>query len=371
MQIPFVSLKIEEPSLQTEISSAIDSVIASNAFAGGPFVAEFEREFARYCDSEHSVGVGSGTDALWLALLALGVGRGDEVITVANTFFATAEAISMCGASPVFIDIDERTYNMDPSLIEKAISGRTKAIVPVHLYGQTADMDSILEVARRHGLHVVEDACQAHGATYKGRKAGSMGDAGCFSFYPTKNLGAFGEAGAVVTSDPKLRERIACLRDHGQSQRYHHELVGWNARMDGIQGAVLNAKLKRLDENNNRRREIARQYAELLDGVPGIKLPHVAEFAGHVYHLYVIRAGENRGKLAQHLSARGIGSMIHYPIPVHMQKAYEELGIQPGALPITEACVGDILSLPMFPELTSDQVRLVAREITSFCSGRD
>jgi dTDP-4-amino-4,6-dideoxygalactose transaminase len=369
MQIPFVDLKMESPELKKEISEGIESVIASSAFAGGRFVAAFEEEFARYCDCEHAIGVGNGTDAIWLALLALGVGPGDEVITVANTFFATAEAISMCGATPVFVDIDERLYNMDPDLIERAITSRTKAIIPVHLYGQPADMDPIIELAKKHNLQVVEDACQAHGATYKGRKTGSLGIAGCFSFYPTKNLGAFGEAGAVVTNDAGLKERIACLRDHGQAARYRHDVVGWNARMDGIQAAVLTAKLKRLDENNQRRAAHADRYRQRLNGLPGIQLPYKADYATHVYHLFVIRVKNGRTELMQGLSSKGIGTMIHYPIPVHLQKAYRHLGYKPGSMPVTEACVDEIVSLPMFPELRSEQVDAVACEIEAFCSG--
>jgi dTDP-4-amino-4,6-dideoxygalactose transaminase len=369
MQIPFVDLKIECPELKREISESIESVIASNAFAGGRFVAAFEEDFARYCECEHALGVGNGTDAIWLALLALGIGPGHEVITAANTFFATAEAISICGATPVFVDIDERTFNMDPRLIERAITPRTKAIIPVHLYGQPADMDPIIEVAEKHGLHVIEDACQAHGATYKGRKTGSLGIAGCFSFYPTKNLGAFGEAGAVVTNDAGLRERIACLRDHGQAARYHHDVVGWNARMDGIQGAVLKAKLKRLDENNQRRADHADRYRQRLEGLPGIQLPYKADYATHVYHLFVIRVKEGRTDLMQRLASKGIGTMIHYPVPVHLQKAYRQLGYKPGSMPVTEACVQEIASLPMFPELRSEQVDVVANEIEAFFRG--
>src|SRR6266496_5825580 len=242
MRIPFLDLKVHHDCMREELETAIREVIDSNAFAGGPFVAKFEQDFAIYCGAANAIGVGNGTDALWLTLLSLGVGAGDEVITVPMTFMATAEAISICGAKPVFVDIDERTYTLDPSLLERAIGPRTKAIIPVHLFGQTADMDPILEIARRHGLHVIEDACQAHGAEYKGRKAGTSGIAGCFSFYPGKNLGALGEAVAVVTRDKELKSKIQMLRDHGQAKKYHHAVVGWNARMDGIQGAALGIK---------------------------------------------------------------------------------------------------------------------------------
>src|SRR5213593_36514 len=254
MQVPFLDLKAHHEPMREELLSVIQEVIDSAAFAGGPYVAKFEQDFAAFCGAPYAIGVGNGTDALWLTLLSLGIGAGDEVITVPMTFMATAEAISHCGAKPVFVDIDERTYTLDPELLERAISPRTKAIIPVHLFGQAANMDAILEIARRCGVPVIEDACQAHGAEYKDRKAGSMGTAGCFSFYPGKNLGALGEAGAVVTNNEELRNKIQMLRDHGQAKKYHHALIGWNARMDGIQGAALRVKLKHLDRANNLRR---------------------------------------------------------------------------------------------------------------------
>jgi dTDP-4-amino-4,6-dideoxygalactose transaminase len=366
MQIPFVNLRISDRTLELEIQEGIQQVIQSSAFAGGSFVAAFEADFATYCDAAFAVGVGSGTDALWLTLLALGVGPGDEVITVPNTFIATVEAISMCGATPVFVDVDDRTFTMDPMKIEAAVSRRTKAIIPVHLYGQPADMDPILEIAKSHRLAVIEDACQAHGATYKGRKAGTLGQAGCFSFYPTKNLGAFGEAGAVVTNDRALKERIACLREHGQSARYHHQIVGWNGRMDGIQGAVLRAKLKRLDEENEKRRSHAAAYATQLAGIPGLVLPHEAGHARHVYHLYVVRVHEGRSELMQHLVGKGIGCLIHYPVPIHFQEAYKSLGLCSGSFPVAERHAAEILSLPMFPGLNSSDVAMVAAEVKKF-----
>src|SRR5436190_6255325 len=260
MKVPFLDLQAHHAPLRAEIDRAIAKVIDANAFAGGPFVADFEKEFAAYCGCEHAIGVGNGTDALWLALLACNIGAGDEVITVPSTFMATAEAITYCGAKPVFIDISEQSYTMDPSQLEGAITPRTKAIIPVHLFGQTADMDPILEFARARGLFVIEDAAQAHGAEYKGRKAGTLGNAGCFSFYPGKNLGAFGEAGAVVTNDSRINEKIRILRDHGQPQKYHHSMIGWNCRMDGIQGAVLQVKLKKLDRGNALRHQHALEY---------------------------------------------------------------------------------------------------------------
>src|SRR5882762_8081022 len=268
MQVPFLDLRVQHEPLMGELVDAFRQVTESSAFAGGPFVARFENEFAAFCGTRHALGVGSGTDALWLSLLALGVGPGDEVITAPNTFMATAEAISLCGARPVFVDIDERTYTMDPAELEANITLRTQAIIPVHIFGQMADMDAILAIGRRHGTPVVEDACQAHGAEYKGRKAGSLGVAGCFSFYPGKNLGAFGEAGAVTTDEPELRSKIQMLRDHGQAAKYLHSTIGWNARMDGIQAAVLSVKLRRLATANAARRAHAQRYDELLAGEP-------------------------------------------------------------------------------------------------------
>lgn len=367
MQIPFVSLRIEDESLHNEIQEGIQQVIRSSAFAGGSFVTAFESDFASFCECDFACGVGNGTDALWFALLALGVGPGHEVITVPNTFIATVEAISLCGATPVFVDIDERTYTMDPAQLERAITPRTKAVIPVHLYGQPADMDPILDIARRKGLVVVEDACQAHGATYKGRKAGSLGHAGCFSFYPTKNLGAFGEAGAVVTKDRQVKERIDCLREHGQSARYRHQVIGWNGRMDGIQGAVLRAKLKRLSAENEARRDKAALYNSLLKNVPGLVTPFEADLMRHVYHLYVVRVPEaRRGELMQYLTGKGIGSLIHYPTPIHLQPAYAFLGLKEGAFPRAETAARQILSLPMFPALGADAVATVAREVKAF-----
>jgi dTDP-4-amino-4,6-dideoxygalactose transaminase len=364
MQVPFLDLKAQNDPLRAEILTSIQEVIDKSAFAGGPFVAKFEEEFAAYCQTPTSIGVGNGTDALWFALLALGVGPGDEVITVAHTFMATAEAISYCGAKPVFVDIDEATYTMDPALLEKAITRRTKAIIPVHLYGQMADMDPIMEIANRHQLPVIEDACQAHGATYKGRRAGSIGLAGCFSFYPGKNLGAFGEAGAVVTHDRAFADKIRVLRDHGQEKKYFHSMVGWNGRMDGIQAAVLRVKLKSLERGNEARRENARLYGTLLVDADNLILPVTGGQNEHVFHLYVVRV-KDRDNLLQALAGRGISCGIHYPRPVHLQKAYESLGLGPGSLPVTERCANEALSLPMFPELTPAHIRAVAQELNA------
>jgi dTDP-4-amino-4,6-dideoxygalactose transaminase len=338
--------------------ASIAEVIDANAFAGGPYVARFEEDFAAFCQARHAIGVGNGTDALWLPLLALGVGPGDEVITVAHTFMATAEAISYCGAKPVFVDIDEKTYTMNPALLEAAITPRTKAIIPVHLYGQMADMDPIMAIAARHNLPVIEDACQAHGAEYKGRKAGTIGIAGAFSFYPGKNLGALGEAGGVVTNDSALATKIQVLRDHGQKTKYHHSMVGWNARMDGIQGAALRLKLRVLAQGNAARRAHAARYSAALAGVAGVSTPEVATYGIPVFHLYVVRVAARDAVLAA-LAKRGISCGIHYPKPVHLQEAYASLGYARGSLPVTERCADEILSLPMFPELTDTQIDAV------------
>jgi dTDP-4-amino-4,6-dideoxygalactose transaminase len=370
MNVPFLDLKAQHEPIRAELLAAINDVIDRGAFAGGPIVAQFETEFAAFCTTPHAVGVGNGTDALWLALLGYGVGPGDEVITVPNTFIATAEAITYCGATPVFVDVDPVTHTMDPALIERAITPRTRAIIPVHLYGQTADMDPIMEIAARHNLRVIEDACQAHGAEYKGRRAGSIGNAGCFSFYPGKNLGALGEAGAVVTHDAALAAKIKVLRDHGQESKYNHSVIGWNARMDGIQGAALRIKLKRLDRGNALRRAHAVLYGELLAGVEDLVLPTVATYGVHVFHLYVVQV-EKRDRLLQALGERGISCGIHYPKPVHLQKAYRHLGLGSGSFPIAESLAGRLLSLPMFPELAQAQIEAVARELRALLLAAD
>jgi dTDP-4-amino-4,6-dideoxygalactose transaminase len=367
MNVPFLDLKAHHEPIRDELNQAIGEVIDAGAFAGGPFVAAFERDFAAYCETRFAAGLGNGTDALWLSLLALGVGPGDEVITVPSTFMATAEAISFCGARPVFVDIDERTYTMDPGLIEGAITPRTRAIIPVHLFGQMADMDPILQIARRHGLPVVEDACQAHGASYKGRRAGSLGATGCFSFYPGKNLGALGEAGAVVTNDLELDGKIKVLRDHGQSRKYYHSRIGWNARMDGIQAAVLRVKLKRLETANLRRSANARIYDELLGGCDGVATPYVAPCNQHIYHVYAVRVSE-RDRVLERLAGKAISCAIHYPVPVHLQEAYLWLGYGQGSFPVAERRAREFLSLPMYPELSREQIQIVARELRA-CLG--
>jgi dTDP-4-amino-4,6-dideoxygalactose transaminase len=357
--IPFLDLHPNHAAIRAELDHAIKEVIDSGAFAGGPFVEKFERDFAAYCGSQHAIGVGSGTEALWLSLLACGVGPGDEVITVANTFMATAEAITYCGARPVFVDVNENTYTMDPAGLEAALSTRTKAIIPVHLFGQPADLDSILLFAREHDLVVVEDAAQAHGAKYKGRTAGTLGNAGCFSFYPSKNLGAFGEAGAIVTNDAELQEKLRILRDHGQVRKYRHDLIGWNCRMDGIQAAVLSVKLRYLESGNSLRRARALQYNRALDGLGEVVTPVEAPYARHVYHVYAIRV-EERDEVTRFLNERAIQCGVHYPVPIHLQKAYQHLGYATGSLPISEQIALELMSLPMFPELTKEQIATVA-----------
>lgn len=362
MQVPFLDLRAQHEPLMTEFVDAFRQVTVVSAFAGGPFVASFEKEFAAFCQTRFALGVGNGTDALWLSLLALGVGQGDEVITVPNSFMATAEAISLCGARPVFVDIDEATYTMDPTKLEGAISMRTQAILPVHLFGQMADMDVILGIARRHGTPVIEDACQAHGAEYRGRKAGSLGVTGCFSFYPGKNLGAFGEAGAVVTDDPELRSKIQVLRDHGQADKYCHSTIGWNARMDGIQAAVLSLKLRRLEAANAARRAHARLYDQLLVDESRVIRPTVAAYGVPVYHIYAIRV-QDRDAVLKRMIARGVNCAIHYPVPIHLQRAYSFLGLGQGAFPVAERCAREFLSLPMYPELRREQIEFVVQTL--------
>lgn len=363
MDVPFLNLKANHAHLRGEFATVIEEVIEASAFAGGPFVTRFEEDFANYCGVDHAVGVGSGTDALWLALLALGIGPGDEVITVPMTFIATAEAISRTGATPVFVDIDATSYTLDPSKLEPAITSRTKAILPIHLFGQMADMDPILACARKHGLFVVEDAAQAHGASYRGNRAGSLGQAGCFSFYPGKNLGAFGEAGAVTTNDAKLASQIRMLRDHGQSRKYHHSVIGWNCRMDGIQAAVLQLKLRELDRNNAKRREIANCYTEGFKDATQLVRPFSDPKGIPVHHHYVIRVPE-RQRIMEEISEKGIASAIHYPTPVHLQDAYAPLGYSPGSFPIAEKCADEFVSLPMYPELTPRQISSVIAAVT-------
>ncbi|MCX6967714.1 MAG: DegT/DnrJ/EryC1/StrS family aminotransferase [Verrucomicrobia bacterium] len=358
MNVPFLDLNAQHAPLRQEFHAAIEGVIDRCVFAGGPVVEEFEEEFAVFCRCRHAIGVGSGTEALWLSLLALGIGPGDEVITVPNSFMATAEAITYCGARPVFVDVDEHTYTMDPKALAKAVTSNTKAVIPVHLFGQMADMKPIQAVANEFGLKIIEDACQAHGAEYTGQRAGSIGDTGCFSFYPGKNLGAFGEAGAVVTNNSELYDKIRILRDHGQDRRYYHSQVGWNCRMDGIQAAVLRIKLPNLETGNQLRRAHAAHYNQALCDIREITIPTTAFYAEHVFHIYAIRVRE-RDRIMRHLASRGIGCAVHYPVTIHLQEAYRSLGYAAGAFHVAERCAAEFISLPMYPELKPEQVEQV------------
>ena len=360
--IPFVDLKAQYRAIGGEVREAFAEVFEEAAFVASPFVARFEEDFAAYCGTRHAVAVSSGTCALWVALLGLGIGPGDEVITVPNTFVGTIEAIRLTGAKPVFVDVDAATYNLDHRLLGSAVTARTRAILPVHLFGQTCDLGPILDLARRLGLAVVEDASQAHGAEYEGRRAGSLGAAGCFSFYPAKNLGAYGEAGAVVTDDDELAGRIRLLRDHGAPEKYHHVTFGWNARMDGLQGAALRVKLRHLEAWNEARRRHARQYGELLGEAADVVLPMEAPYGRHVYHIYAIRI-PRRDEVKRHLESVGIFCGLHYPIPLHLQAMCVDLGYREGDFPVAEECARTFLSLPIYPELTREQVARVVREL--------
>jgi dTDP-4-amino-4,6-dideoxygalactose transaminase len=368
MIIEFVDLKRQYRPLREEILSGIERVLDGMNLFLGENVYRLEEEFAAYCGTSHAIGVGSGTDALHLALRAVGIGPGDEVITVSNTFFATVEAIALCGARPVFVDIDPVTYTIDPSLIEAAITPRTKAIVPVHLYGHPADMDPIIAISRRHGLSIVEDACQAHGAEYKGVRIGSLGDAAAFSFYYSKNLGAYGEGGMVVTNDRDTATNVQMLRNHGSKERYQHALLGVNARLDEIQAAVLRVKLPHLDSWNAARRTWAEEYSRRLADLEDVVTPVVQPYAKHVFHLYVIRTPD-RERLQRWLKSHSVSTGIHYPVPVHLQEACASLGYSPGSLPETEAAAQQILSLPMFAELTIDEVAYICQTIRDHVRG--
>lgn len=356
--IPFLDLKAQYQSIKSEIDAAVLGVLASGQYVLGEEVARLEQEFAAYCNVKHAIAVNTGTSALHLSLLAAGVGPGDEVITVPFTFVATVSAICYAGARPVFVDVEPVTLTMDPAQLEAKITPRTKAIIPVHLYGQMADMDAIKAIADHHGIPVIEDACQAHGAQYKGARAGSIGTSGCFSFYPGKNLGACGEGGIVVTNNDDQAKTMRMLRDWGQEQRYHHLLKGFNYRMDAIQGAILRVKLQHLEAWTEARRAHARRYSLLLGGAANLKTPVDKADRRHVYHVYAIRS-RDRDRLQRALSAEGIQSGLHYPIPVHLQKAHADLGYQAGDFPISEAAAREVLSLPIYPEMPAwhvDQV---------------
>ena len=359
--IPLVDLKAQYNVIKPEIDQVLERVISNTSFILGKEVKDFEEAFATFCHVPAAIGTSSGTSALHLALLACGVGPGDEVITTPLTFIATTETISHAGARPVFVDIDRRSYNLDPYQIEAAITARTKAIMPVHLYGQPADMAPILEIAQKYNLRVIEDAAQAHGAEYNGQRAGSMGDAGCFSFYPGKNLGAYGDGGMVVTNNPDIAQQVRLLRNHGRKDKYEHLVEGFGYRLDALQAAILNVKLGHLEQWTECRRQHARLYTELLNGST-IKTPQETDSVRHVYHLYVIEV-ENRDKIQEQLKAQGIATGVHYPIPLHLQPAYRHLGYQPGAFPNAEVASQKILSLPMFPELSEEQIQFTVQTL--------
>jgi dTDP-4-amino-4,6-dideoxygalactose transaminase len=365
-QVPFVDLAAQYGAIAEEIDEAIAIVLRRADFILGQDVRLFENEFAAFCEAGYAVGVDSGTSALELALRAFGIGPGDQVITTANTFIATALAISYTGATPVLVDVDPQTYTMDISRLERAVTDHTKAIIPVHLYGQPADMGPILEIAQRHGITVIEDACQAHGAKYKGKRVGSLGHAAAFSFYPAKNLGAYGDGGMVVTNDERVAESVRMLRDYGQREKYRHVLRGYNHRLDTLQAAVLRVKLQHLDAWNAARCQHAQLYSELLADSP-LVMPTEADYAQSVYHLYVIRV-ERRDELRAYLHDRDISTGIHYPVPVHLQEAYRDLGYRRGSFPVTEEYADRILSLPMYAELTPGLIEYVAVSIRDFVS---
>ena len=368
MKVPFVDLKALHRPIESELSEGIARVMRNASFVQGPEVKAFEEDFAKYLGARHCVAVNSGTAALHLTLLALGIGPGDEVITVSHTFIATSEAISAVGARPVFVDVDPVSYCMNPALVEAAITSRTKAILPVHLYGNVADMDALMAIARKHNLILVEDACQAHGAQYKGRMAGTFGVAGCYSFYPGKNLGACGEGGAMVTDDEALATKIRMWREHGSLKKYEHAFPGFNFRMEGIQGAVLATKLKYLDGWNDSRRAVAKRYRERLAG-QSVVIPTEAPNTRHIYHLYVIQT-EDRDLLREHLTSRGIETGLHYPIPLHLQEAYLSLGYRKGVFPVTEQVTERIVSLPMYPGMSMEAADYVCDAILEWVQGR-
>ena len=362
MKVDFVDLKAQYEAIAPEVNEVIHRVIENADFILGKDGELFEQEFAEYCEVEHAVGVDSGMSALELALRAHGIGDGDEVITVSHTFSATAFSISLTGARPIFIDVDPRTYNMDPIQIEAVITPRTKAILPVHLYGQPADMEEISAIARKHRLILIEDACQAHGARYKGKRVGGWGDAACFSFYPGKNLGAYGDGGMIVTGNADLADKLRMLRNYGQREKYNHILIAYNRRLDNLQAAVLRVKLRHLERWNSARRAAAHLYDELLKDIDGVVTPYAASDRTHIYHLYVIQHPQ-RDALLSHLREHNIFAGLHYPIAVHQQPCYEDLHVPPGLLPITESLASRVISLPMYPEIRPEQIQFVCDQV--------
>ncbi|MBL7131818.1 MAG: DegT/DnrJ/EryC1/StrS family aminotransferase [Candidatus Omnitrophica bacterium] len=366
MEVPFVDLQAQYRNLSKEIHFRLFKTIEDCHFILGENVEKFEQEFADYCGATYAVSTSSGTAALFLSLLSLEIGKGDEVVTSANTFIATLLAIHYTGARPVLVDVDEASYNLDIEKIKAAITKKTKAILPVHLYGQPVDLEPLLQLAKEHNLKIVEDACQAHGAEYKGKKVGGFGNISAFSFYPGKNLGAYGDGGIVVTDEAEIKEKLQCLRNYGQKEKYQHLVKGYNARLDTIQAEILRIKLKYLDKWNEARRKNAQIYNSLLKGIDGyILTPQEMPYARSVWHLYVIRIKE-RDRLQRHLKESGIATGIHYPVPVHLQPAFSDLGYKRGDFPITEKVAGEILSLPMYPELKEDQIEYIVQKIKEF-----
>jgi dTDP-4-amino-4,6-dideoxygalactose transaminase len=366
MKIPLVDLEAQYRSLKQEIDQAVHRVIESGQYILGPEVAAYEEEMAKYLGAGYAVGVASGTDALQIALLACGIGPGDEVITTPFTFIATTEAIAKCGARPVFVDIDPRTYNIDAAAIGPRITGRTRSILPVHLYGHPADMAPILELARRHNLRVIEDNAQSLGAEYKGVKVGTMGDVGCLSFFPSKLLGAFGDAGMVITNDPEIAEKAKILRNHGTKQKYYNVIPGFNSRLDSLQAAVLRVKLRRIDRWIELRRRAARLYSERLSELDGINAPYEAEYARHVYNYYTVGLPGKRKELQQSLAAQGISTAIYYPLSLHLQEVYRHLGYGEGDFPVSETAQQRLLSLPIYPELGEEQIEIITKAVHDF-----
>jgi len=365
--VPFVDLKVQDEPIRQEIEHEIRQVLRDSQFVFGPHVDRFERAFGAFLGAKHVIGVANGTDALLLALKALGIGSGDDVLIPANTFFASAEAVIHAGARPVLADIDPHTYNIDVKQIEMLMTPKVKAIIAVHLYGQPADLSPIMQVARRWGAYVIEDAAQAHGAEYQGRRTGSWGDVACFSFYPSKNLGAYGDGGAVVTNDDETALRVRKLSNHGGIVKYDHEMVGWNSRLDTLQAAILLVKLNYLDERNRMRQAHARSYYEMFSGVPGIVTPTVVKGAKHVYHLYVVRIERgSRDALREYLQDQGVQTSIHYPTPLHLLAALRDLEYRQGDFPVAEQCSAGVLSLPMYPGLGTDQIEFVANHVQSY-----
>ncbi len=362
MKVPFLDLKKQVAEIKKPVDVSLKKLFSRCDFILGQDVVDFERAFAGYVNARYALGVNSGTDALFFGLLSLGVSCGDEVIVPAFTYIASAFAVTYTGAKPVFVDIDDRTFNIDPKKIERAITKKTKAIMPVHLYGQSADMDLILDIAAKHGLKVIEDAAQAHGTEYRGRKVGALGDVGCFSFYPTKNLGAFGDGGMIVTNKESLYEKLKKLRDYGRTSRYIHTSMGYNSRLDSIQAVFLNEKLKRLDKWNKMRVEAARHYANSLEGVEGVLLPREEKYGTHVYHIFAVRV-KNRDAVQEGLKKAGIASMVHYPVPLHLQEVYAGLGYKNGDLPVAEQICNEILCLPIYPHIKKGQLTLVANTL--------